>query len=112
MQAISLGLIQVATPGTPVRVTTDNTLRATMMVVRTVPGFTGKTYLGVAGMNKNSPARTGVMRILSEPPASGPQDGEVVPPATSGHGNQVQVADYWVDADVAGEGVIVTCYVA
>ena len=112
MQAISLGLIAVPTPGTPVRISTDASLLAMMMVVRTVPGFTGKTYLGLAGMNKNSPAKTGVMRILSEPPAAGPQDGEAVPPTSSGHGNQVQVADYWVDADVAGEGVLVVCYVA
>ena len=111
MQAISLGLIQVATPGTPVRISTDNALRVMMMVVRTVPGFTGRTYLGLAGMNKNSAAKSGVMRILSEPSAFGPQDGEAVPPATA-HGNSVQVADYWIDADVAGEGVIVTCYVA
>lgn len=112
MQAISLGLIQVATPGTPVRISADTSLVVAMMVVRTVPGFTGKTYLGLAGMNKDSQTKTGVMRILSEPPVSGPQDGEAVPPASGGQGNVVQVADYWVDADVAGEGVIVTCYVA
>ena len=45
MQALSLGLIRVITPGTPVRITTDDTLRVMMIVVRTVPGFTGKTYL-------------------------------------------------------------------
>ena len=56
------------------------------------------------------PAKTGVLRILSEPPAYGPQDGESVPPSSGGQGNVVQVSDYWVDADVAGEGVIVTCY--
>ena len=112
MQAISLGLIQVNTPGTPVRISINDSLLVMTMAVRTVPGFTGKTYLGLAGMNKNSPTKTGVMRILSEPPAFGPQDGEDVPPSTGGQGNLVQVADYWVDADVAGEGVIVTCYVA
>ena len=110
MQTISLGLIQVDTPGTPVRISTDPSLLVMMMVVRTIPGFTGKTYLGLAGMNKYSAAKTGVLRILSEPPAYGPQDGEAVPPSSGGQGNVVQVSDYWVDADVAGEGVIVTCY--
>jgi len=111
MQAISMGLIQVNTPGTPVPISTDNTLRVMMMVVSTVPGFTGKAYLGLSGMNKNSSILSGVMRVFSEPAAFGPQDGEVMPPSTSGQGNPVRVADYWVDADVAGEGVLVTCYV-
>jgi hypothetical protein len=80
MQAISLGLIQIPSPGTPVPVTTDDSLRVMlMMVVRTVPGFTGKTYLGLAGMDRNSASKTDVIRILSEPPAFGPQDGEVLP---------------------------------
>ena len=112
MQAISLGLIRVPTPGTPVRISSDATLRVTLMLIRTVPGFGGKTYLGLAGMDKNSAEKTGVIRILSEPPAFGPQDGEVLPPATGGKGNVISVSDYWVDADVAGEGVTVTCFVS
>jgi len=112
MQAISLGLIAVPTPGTPVQVTTDQTLEVALMVVRTVPGFSGRTYLGLAGMNKGSAAMAGVIRVLSEPPAAGPQDGEVLPPSASGEGNILRAADYWVDADVAGEGVMVTCFVA
>jgi hypothetical protein len=47
MQAISLGLIRVPSPGTPVPVSTDDSLRVMLMMVRTVPGFTGKTYLGL-----------------------------------------------------------------
>ena len=112
MQAISLGLIRVPSPGTPVPLSANGELRVMQMVVRTVPGFTAKTYLGLAGMDKNSSSKTGVIRILSEPPAAGPQDGEVFPPATGGHGNVIHVADYWLDADVANEGVIVTCFVA
>lgn len=112
MQTISLGLVRVATPGTPVRVTADETLNVAMMVVRTVPGFTGKTYLGLAGMNKSSWNKTGVGRVFSEPPAFGPQDGEVLPAHPSGHSNVIRPADFWVDTDVAGEGVTITCYVA
>ena len=112
MQALSLGLIRVPTPGTPVQITTDDDLRVMMIVVRTVPGFIGKTYLGVAGMNKNSANKTGVVRVLSEPPGFGPQDGEVLPPVSGGHGNVLRVSDYWLDADVANEGVVVSCYVA
>src|SRR6266852_5793747 len=111
MQAISFGLIRVPNPGTPVRISTDETLRVMLMMVRTVPGFTGKTYLGLAGMDKNASAKPGVIRVLSEPPSHGPQDGEVLPPHNSGQGNAICVADYWLDADVAGEGAVVTCFV-
>lgn len=112
MQTVSFGLIRVPQPGTPVRICHDESLNVVMMVVRTVPGFTGKTYVGLEGMDKRSHGKTGVVRVLSEPPAFGPQDGEVFPPFPSGHANVVRPADYWIDADVAGEGVTVTCYIA
>jgi hypothetical protein len=112
MQTISLGLVRVPTPGTPVRVSSDESLRVTMMVVRTVPGFTGKTYVGLQGLQKDSWSKTGVVRILSEPPAFGPQDGEVLPAGQSGCGNVLRPADFWIDADVANEGVTITCYVS
>jgi len=112
METVSLGLIRVPTPGTPVRVCNNESLNVVMMVIRTVPGFTGKTYVGIAGMDKHASNRTGVVRILSEPPAFGPQDGEVFPPYPSGQSNVIRPADFWVDADVANEGVTVTCYVA
>jgi hypothetical protein len=111
MQTISFGLIRVPTPGTPVQITTDSTIMATLLMVRTVPGFTGKTYLGLAGMNKASIGESGVIRVLSEP-SFGPQDGEVLPPGGRGQGNVLRVSDFWIDADVAGEGVLATCFVA
>src|SRR5713101_3933047 len=109
MEAVSLGLIRVATPGSPVQITTDGSLHAMQLVVRTVPGFTGKTYVGLAGMDKGS--KTGVMRVLSEPAVFGLQDGEAIPPSPNG-ANIVRVSDYWVDADVANEGGLVTYFVA
>jgi hypothetical protein len=112
MQTVSMGLIRVPTPGVPVRITHDESLNVVLMVIRTVPGFTGKTYVGVEGMDKYSSGKTGVVRILSEPPVFGPQDGEVFPPYPSGQSNVIRPADFWVDADVANEGVTVTCYVA
>jgi hypothetical protein len=112
MQTVSLGLVRVPTPGTPVRITNDEKLNVVMMVIRTVPGFTGKTYVGVTGMDKSSPNRSGVVRVLSEPPVFGPQDGEVLPAYPYGQANVIRPSDFWVDADVANEGVTVTCYVA
>ena len=112
MQALSLGLIRVPTPGTPVRITSDDTIRAMQVVIRTVPGFTGKTYIGMAGMDKNSANMTGVIRVLSEPPSFGQQDGEVLPATSTGHANVLRPSDYWIDADVANEGVVISYYVA
>jgi hypothetical protein len=111
MQAIPFGLIRVPTPGVPVQIWTDATLNVVMIMVRTVPGFTGKTYFGIAGMNKSGSNMQGVIRVLSEP-CIGPQDGEILPPAGRGQGNVLRASDYWVDADIANEGVIVTCFLA
>jgi hypothetical protein len=111
MQAIPFGLIRVPTPGVPVQIWTDATLNVVMIMVRTVPGFTGKTYFGIAGMNKSGSNMQGVIRVLSEP-CFGPQDGEILPPAGRGQGNVLRASDYWVDADIANEGVIVTCFLA
>lgn len=111
MQTVALGVVRVPTPGTPVPITTDLSVRVMQVVFRTVPGFTGKTYIGLAGMNKSSANMTGVVRILSEPPAFGPQDGESIPPSPNGATNVVRLADFWIDADVANEGVVVSYFV-
>jgi hypothetical protein len=103
-----LGLIRVPTPGTPVQVTANRSLRGGQILVRSVPGFTGKTYFGVAGMDKNSVNMQGVIRVLAEPGSAGAQDNEAIPPSPSMHGNSLCPADYYVDADVAGEGLLVT----
>jgi hypothetical protein len=112
VQAISLGFVRVPTPGTPVQLCYDDQLLVMQMIVRTVPGLTGRTYLGIAGMNKSAQGMPGVVRVFSEPPAFGPQDGETLPPAASDRGNVIRVSDFWLDADVAGEGVVVMCLVA
>lgn len=110
MQSIPLGFIQVPTPGTPVPLTLDRTIMAAQILVRTMPGLTGKTYFGIAGMNKNSAGKTGVIRVLAEPGSSSPQDGEAIPPGSFSAGNPLRVADYFVDADVVNEGVMVTYF--
>ena len=104
----SLGLIRVPTPGTPVQVTTDDSVRASQILVRIVPGFTGRTYLGVAGMNKNAAGMSGVVRVLAEPASFGSQDEEAIPNSPNLFGNSLRVSDFYVDADVADEGLLVS----
>ena len=56
LQPRSLGKTAVPTPGTPVRVTSDTTIRAHRNRFAVAIGETGRVFLGVAGMNKASGA--------------------------------------------------------
>jgi len=99
-----LGRFNVATPGTPVPLTADSTITASKVFFQVIPGLTGKTYVGVPAMAKGTLA--GVARILWPNSSGGfsetfeieSQDGE----------NSIRLTDYAVDADVAGEGLLVT----
>jgi hypothetical protein len=99
-----MGRVNVPTPGTPVPLSTNETDTASKLFFQVIPGLTGKTYAGATTMNKTT--LTGVARILW-PNATGgfsetfyieSQDGE----------NSIHLANYSVDADVAGEGLLVT----
>ena len=102
------GRINVTTPGTPVPLTTNHTVVANKLFFQVIPGLTGKTYVGIPSMSKSS--LSGVARVLwpntsggfSETFSIEGQDGE----------NSIHVADYAVDADVAGEGLLVTYWTA
>jgi hypothetical protein len=98
------GRVNVTTPGTPVPLTTDPTITASKIFFQVIPGLTGKTYIGSPAMTKAS--LSGVTRILWPNAAGGfsetfeieSQDGE----------NSIRLAEYAIDADVAGEGLLVT----
>lgn len=98
------GRVNVPTPGTPVHVTTNTAVAASKIFFQVIPGLTGKMYVGAPAMNKST--LTGVARVLWPNAAGGfsetfyieTQDGE----------DSIRVADYAVDADVAGEGLLVT----
>lgn len=98
------GRVNVVTPGTPVPLSTNPSVTASKLFFQVIPGLTGKTYAGVPSMTKATLA--GVFRVLWPNPTGGPsenfeiesQDGE----------NSIRIMDYAVDADVAGEGLLVT----
>ncbi len=100
----SLGRVNVATPGTPIPLTTNPTITASKVFVQAVPGLTGKTYLGGPAMTKATLA--GVTRVLSPNPTGGPSENFFLE-AQDG-ANSICLAEYAVDADVAGEGLLVT----
>ncbi len=101
------GRVNVTTPGMPVRLATDPSIRACRLFFQVIPGLTGKMYIGAQSMNKTS--FSGCARILWPNSAGGfsetfsveSQDGE----------NSLCLSDYAIDADVAGEGLLVTYWV-
>lgn len=99
-----MGRVNVPAPGTPVPLTTDPTATASKVFFQVIPGLTGKMYVGSPGMNQATLAA--VARVLwpntnggfSETFYIESQDGE----------NSICLAEYAVDAEVAGEGLLVT----
>ena len=98
------GRVNVATPGTPVPLSTNPAITASKLFFQVIPGLTGKTYVGVPALAKAT--LSGVARVLWPNAAGGfsetfeieSQDGE----------NSIRLVDYAIDADVAGEGLLVT----
>jgi len=100
----SLGRINVPTPGTPVPLTSNPAITASKLFVQSIPGLTGKTYLGSAAMAKSTLA--GVARILW-PNTSGGFSENFFLESQDGT-DSIRLKDYAIDADVAGEGLLVT----
>ncbi len=100
----TLGRVNVSTPGTPVPLSTNPAATASKLFVQVIPGLTGKTYLGSATMTKATLG--GVARILW--PNSGGGFSENFCLESQDGTNSIRLKDYAVDADVAGEGLLVT----
>ena len=106
LQPRSLGKIAVPAPGTPVRVTSDTTIRAHRIRFAVAIGETGRVFLGVQGMNKASGA--GVVKEFWPTGAGGGVADELVLESAAG---ELRPSDYCVDANSAGEGLIVAYWV-
>lgn len=98
------GRVNVVAPGTPVPLSTDPRATASKIFFQVIPGLTGKTYAGVPTMNK--PTLDGVARILWPNSAGGPSETFYV--ESQDGQDSIRLADYAVDADVPGEGLLVT----
>jgi hypothetical protein len=106
LQPRPLGKIAVPAPGTPVRVTSDTTIRAHRIRFAVAIGETGRVFLGVAGMNKASGA--GVVKEFWPTGAGGGVADELVLESAAG---ELVPSDYYVDANTAGEGLIIAYWV-
>lgn len=98
-----LGRVNVVTPGVPVALSTTPTTAAKIFF-QVIPGLTGKTYIGKTGMDKSTLA--GVTRILWPNTNGGFSEGFFL--ETSDGADSLRLSDYAVDADIAGEGLLVT----
>jgi hypothetical protein len=94
----TLGRLSVATPGTPVPLATDAAITASKLFVQTVPGLTGKMYLGAPTMSKTTLA--GVARVFSA--------GDTFLLESQDGTDSIRLKDYAIDADVEGEGLLVS----
>ena len=100
----TLGRVNVTTPGTPVPLTTNTSLAATKLLFQVIPGLTGKTYVGANTLTKASLA--GVARILW-PNATGGFSETFSIESQDGN-NAIRLSEYCIDADIAGEGLLVS----
>jgi len=104
MTVTTLGRVNVATPGTLIQLSTDATLRVAKLFFQVIPGLTDKAYIGKSSMVRSTLA--GVIRVLA-PNASGGVSDSFFLEASDG-ADSINLAAYWIDADVAGEGLLIT----
>ncbi|MDQ6677596.1 MAG: hypothetical protein M3Z09_09910 [Acidobacteriota bacterium] len=98
MTLTSLGRVNVSTPGTPVRLSTNAGTRVNRLLLQTIPGATGKGYFGLTQMNKTTLA--GVSRVLST--------GDLYELTAEDGTDSIYLYQLAIDVDVPGEGLLVS----
>ena len=99
----SLGRVNVITAGTAVQLSTTSK-PCSHIRLSVVAGLTGKMYLGRKGFVAGS-AMTGVIKEFAPNPSGGVDDSYDI--QIGSDGNRLNLQDYWIDAAVSGEGLIV-----
>ena len=104
MTVTTMGRVNVTTPGTLVPLSTNPDQKVSRIFAQVIPGLTGKGYIGKSSLTRATGA--GVIRILWPNSGGGFSDSFEVQ-STSGT-NSLVLSEYFVDMDVAGEGLLVT----
>ena len=102
MIIVPLGKIACATPGTPVRVTATPT-PCYGLIIEPASGNAGNSYFGVSTLVKAT--GVGVIKAFLKPTATGLMDQLQV---SGPDGNQMNAADYYIDADTTADGFLVS----
>jgi hypothetical protein len=106
MSPTSLGRVNVATPGTAVPLATVET-PCNRIRVSVIAGLTGKMYFGTSTVSHATLA--GVIKELWPNSAGGVDDSYEI--YTANGSDELNLADYSIDAAVAGEGLIVSYWI-
>jgi hypothetical protein len=109
MQPNSLGVVGVPMPGTPVRVSSDPRMVARRIRFAAVIGHTGKVYVGASNLDRAT--LSGVVKEFWPTGVGGGIADELLVEAPATAGNVLRLADYWVDANVPYEGLLVEYWV-
>ena len=104
MNVTALGRVNVATPGTPVPLSADPTVRAAKILFQVIPGLTGKGYIGKSGMVRATLAN--VVRVLWPNASGGISDAFFI--ESQDDADVLNLSAYYIDMDVAGEGLLVS----
>ena len=104
MTANPLGRVNVTTPGTMVPLSTNTSLRAAKIFFQVIPGLTGKGYVGKSGMVRATLAN--VIRVLWPNASGGFSDSFYI--ESQQDSDVLNLSEYYIDMDVAGEGLLVT----
>jgi hypothetical protein len=99
----SLGRVNVPTPGTGVPLATVETT-CNRIRVSVIAGLTGKMYFGTSTVSHST--LVGVIKELWPNSAGGVDDSYEI--YTADGEDRLNLADYSIDASVAGEGMIVS----
>lgn len=104
----SLGRITVPTPGTAVQCTINQSspqarIPCHAIMLQALPGNIGKVYIGLVGLNRNTGAQQ--LAYLAIPTSNTiPAYSATISYAPGG----LNIADFYIDADIANDGVLVT----
>jgi hypothetical protein len=104
MTVTSVGRLNVATPGTPIPISTDPAARVAKIHFQVLPGLTGKGYIGKKTMAKA--ALTNVIRVLAPNPTGGISDSFFL--ESQQDADVLNLSEYYIDMDVAGEGLLIS----
>jgi hypothetical protein len=104
MTLTSLGEVKVAAPGTPVPLSTNPTFRVSQIFFQSVPGNTGKCYIGTPGMTAS--ALSHVVCVLV--PANGATAADHFRVSSKDGRDSIYLNQYVIDADVANNGLLVS----
>lgn len=109
-QFYALGPTRTLVPGTPVRVEApilSDRPTCHACIIEALPDNLGKVYIGVAGLNKVT--LVGVLLVLPIPTANMIGTFSI---SMAQAANAIRLTDFYIDADVADDGVLVSALVA